>query len=233
MKKSWTLLFIISNLTLRHWDTLEPLCYTKDGEALMKVSMDRDGHGIRAYSLDDILQREIPIQPNHYYVNAIRYEESLVTPTGYDWEQEEQRMEATFTDFWYRDRLEPLSYTKDGEALMKVSTDRDGHGTRTYNLDDNLQSEIPIQPNHYYVNAMRYEASLVTPIGYNWEAEELRGEAAYTNTKKEEMVPGSPSIPEREISSSKTQKMMISQIQMKYNLTNCSKEYNIEGKVVE
>ncbi|KAI8569848.1 hypothetical protein RHMOL_Rhmol02G0308900 [Rhododendron molle] len=67
----------------------------------MKVSTDRYGHGIRAYNLDDNLLREIPIQRNHYHVNAINYKECLVTPTGYDWEEGELRGEATYTELYF------------------------------------------------------------------------------------------------------------------------------------
>ncbi|KAI8569847.1 hypothetical protein RHMOL_Rhmol02G0308800 [Rhododendron molle] len=74
----------------------------EDAEALTKVSTDRYGHGIRAYNLHDNLLREIPnIQCNHYYVNAINYEESLVTPTGYNWEEEEMRGETTCTEIYF------------------------------------------------------------------------------------------------------------------------------------
>ncbi|KAI8569845.1 hypothetical protein RHMOL_Rhmol02G0308600 [Rhododendron molle] len=80
---------------------MEPLCYTKDGEALMKVSSHRNGNTMRAYNVNDSLHREIQVQHNCYYINAIKYEESLIEPTGYDWEEEELRGEVTFTEFWY------------------------------------------------------------------------------------------------------------------------------------
>ncbi|XP_058201803.1 F-box protein CPR1-like [Rhododendron vialii] len=117
MKKSWTSLFIISNLTLRHWDTLEPLCYTKNGEALMKVSSYHNGNTMRAYNVNDSLHREIS-----NYIDAIKYEESLIAPTGYDWEEEELRGEATYTDFWYGTLVK---YKKIGNGSWKIFEERD------------------------------------------------------------------------------------------------------------
>ncbi|GFY94165.1 hypothetical protein Acr_09g0006110 [Actinidia rufa] len=92
---SWTILFTISNLNLRFYDDLFPLGYTKNGEALMKVcdrfiswsrrafNPDHNSH-IRVFNSDNNTHREIPIQLEYYHLDAIFYQESLVTPTGYN-----------------------------------------------------------------------------------------------------------------------------------------------------
>ncbi|XP_057467686.1 F-box/kelch-repeat protein At3g23880-like [Actinidia eriantha] len=91
---SWTILFTISNLNLRVYDGLLPLGYTKNGEALMKVC---DGYTswnrrtfnpnynlhIRAFNLKHNTYREISIEPEYCHLDAIFYEQSLVTPPGY------------------------------------------------------------------------------------------------------------------------------------------------------
>ncbi|KAE9453144.1 hypothetical protein C3L33_14954, partial [Rhododendron williamsianum] len=46
---------------------------------------------------------------------------------------------------WYHRKLEPLCYTKDGEALMFMS--RSGESVRAYNPIDSSYKEILVQPN--------------------------------------------------------------------------------------
>ncbi|XP_058201602.1 F-box protein At3g07870-like [Rhododendron vialii] len=137
MKKSWTLLFIISNLTLTDGDTLEPLCYTKDDEALMKVSTDVNGDTMRAYNVND-LHREISVQNNRYCINAIKYEESLIAPTSYDWEDEELRGEATYTEFLYGDLYK---YQKTGDGYWE-SFNIEKRDFEEQNSEDGDQLEI-------------------------------------------------------------------------------------------
>ncbi|XP_057467685.1 F-box/kelch-repeat protein At3g23880-like [Actinidia eriantha] len=92
---SWTIMFTISNLNLRVYHDLLPLGYTKNGEVVMTVCNDYAGwrgrvfnpdHNshIIVFNPDNNTHREIPIQPEYHHLDAIFYEESLVTPTGYN-----------------------------------------------------------------------------------------------------------------------------------------------------
>ncbi|XP_058201598.1 F-box/kelch-repeat protein At3g23880-like [Rhododendron vialii] len=98
--KSWTSMFIISNF----W----PSGYTKNGEAFaLRIPPCDERKGIwhiSLYNPVDNSTRDIPIptpMPTHSYnVGAIIYEESLVKPTDYLWEDEELRDEATYEEYF-------------------------------------------------------------------------------------------------------------------------------------
>ncbi|XP_028113869.1 F-box/kelch-repeat protein At3g23880-like [Camellia sinensis] len=93
----WITMFILSNLpSLNLYNELVPLCYAKNGEVLMKVAMDH----IRTYNPIDNSQRKVRISNKCKYLDAIIYEESLVTPPDNNWEEEELRGEATHVETW-------------------------------------------------------------------------------------------------------------------------------------
>ncbi|GMP56615.1 hypothetical protein CsSME_00021034 [Camellia sinensis var. sinensis] len=50
---------------------------------------------LRAYNPNDNSQRDVTIPT---YLDAIVYEESLLTPTGYNWEEEVLRREAKYVE---------------------------------------------------------------------------------------------------------------------------------------
>ncbi|GMP56610.1 hypothetical protein CsSME_00021029 [Camellia sinensis var. sinensis] len=92
MQESWTTMFIISNLPeLGIYDNVVPLCFIKNGELLIKVGRKH----LRAYNPNDNSQRDVTIPT---YLDAIVYEESVVTPTGYNWEEEVLRGEAIYVE---------------------------------------------------------------------------------------------------------------------------------------
>ncbi|KAL7220548.1 hypothetical protein ACSBR2_013431 [Camellia fascicularis] len=94
-QESWITMFILSNLpNLSLYHVLVPLCSIKNGEVLMKVDMDH----IRAYNPINNSQRKVRIPKKHNYLDAIVYEESLVTPPDTNWEEEELRGEATYVE---------------------------------------------------------------------------------------------------------------------------------------
>ena len=58
IKESWTTMFILSNLPNLHiYDNVVPLCFTKNGEILMKIGWNH----VRAYNPNDNWQRDIRI----------------------------------------------------------------------------------------------------------------------------------------------------------------------------
>ncbi|XP_058201587.1 F-box/kelch-repeat protein At3g23880-like [Rhododendron vialii] len=95
VKSSWTILFAVSDdrfaFTLHR--PLVPLGYTKNGRVLIKVNY-RGGY-IRAFDLTDKSHRRISI-PEHHYLHVIVHEESLITPTDYNWEEEDLKGVATY-----------------------------------------------------------------------------------------------------------------------------------------
>lgn len=100
MEKSWTLMFVVSNF----W----PFGFTKNGKALaLKVAPHQEGMGIwviSVYNPMDNSIRDIPVPtPLSTFDNGVyaqTYEESLVKPTDYYWEDEELRGEATYVEYF-------------------------------------------------------------------------------------------------------------------------------------
>ncbi|KAE9445147.1 hypothetical protein C3L33_22955, partial [Rhododendron williamsianum] len=94
VKKSWTILFAVSDcLRFNDFDKLVPLGYTKNGEVLAMVRSrctisEDNGWHISAFNPTDNSHRRIST-PKEFNFYPIAYEESLIRPTGYDWEEEE------------------------------------------------------------------------------------------------------------------------------------------------
>ncbi|GMP56620.1 hypothetical protein CsSME_00021039 [Camellia sinensis var. sinensis] len=116
-QESWITMFILSNIpNINIYDELVPLCSAKNGEVLMKVAMDH----IRAYNPIDNSQRKVRIPNKRNCLNAIVYEESLVTPPDNNWEEEELRGKATYVETWLSGSWQKIrkvrGYWKYGES---------------------------------------------------------------------------------------------------------------------
>ncbi|KAI8566175.1 hypothetical protein RHMOL_Rhmol02G0019500 [Rhododendron molle] len=108
MASSWTLMFIISDL--------RPFGYTRNGEALAvkapafslmpppRCDDSKDIWHISVYNPINNSTRDIPIPTpmrTHFYaLDLIIYEESVIKPTDYNWEDEELRGEATYVEYF-------------------------------------------------------------------------------------------------------------------------------------
>ncbi|XP_058202750.1 F-box/kelch-repeat protein At3g23880-like [Rhododendron vialii] len=91
VKKSWTILFAVSDcLRFNLEDRLVPLGYTKYGEvlAMVRSRWTLDWH-ISAFNPTDSSHRIISTPKELNFEYPIAYDENLITPTGYDWEEEE------------------------------------------------------------------------------------------------------------------------------------------------
>ncbi|CAL5395567.1 unnamed protein product [Camellia sinensis] len=139
MKSSWTVMFTISNLAgvfcSYHW--FVPLCSTKNNEVIMNLCVGVDDGYVTAYNPNDNSNRDILMATDNYDLNAIMYEESLVTPPDYNWEEEELGGEATYFEkylsgsigkrkrmrngFWRYSELEEEEYEMFGLGLESVS----------------------------------------------------------------------------------------------------------------
>lgn len=144
MQNSWTMLFIISNLSLRFYDKVEPLCYTKDGEALMKISMTGSGENVRAYNRIDSSYKEILVQPKCNRVDAIMYEESFVTPTGCDWEEEERRGEPTYTAYCGNEPLYRCTRRWDGSWEYSWIEEEDNEQANSEESESDIVSDVDL-----------------------------------------------------------------------------------------
>ncbi|KAI7988187.1 hypothetical protein LOK49_LG13G00542 [Camellia lanceoleosa] len=92
VKSSWTLMFSLSNLIGFHpRDQFVPLCTTKNQEVIMKMCSRSIMNRLRAYNPIDNSYWDIPLPAKYYSIEAVIYEENLITPPAYDWEEEELR----------------------------------------------------------------------------------------------------------------------------------------------
>lgn len=114
IRESWTTMFIIPNLTLGVARNLELFGYTKRGEVLMKVPVGDMGCEMTTYNPMDSSRRKISIQDDCDYVNAVMYEETMVTPTDYDWEDKELRGEATYVEYFLHRPPQKMRKRRDG-----------------------------------------------------------------------------------------------------------------------
>ncbi|THF98537.1 hypothetical protein TEA_014084 [Camellia sinensis var. sinensis] len=73
----------------------------------------------------------------------------------------------------------PLCSTKNNEVIMNLCVGVDEGCVTAYNPTDNSNRDILMATDNYDFNAIMYEESLVTSPDYNWEEEELSGEATY------------------------------------------------------
>ncbi|CAL5337755.1 unnamed protein product [Camellia sinensis] len=139
MKSSWTVMFTILNSArvFRSYHGFVPLCSTKNNEVIMNLCVGVDERYVTAYSPNDNSNRDILVATDNYNFNAIMYEESLVTPPDYNWEEEELRGEATYFEkyrsglvgkrkrmrngFWRYLELEEEEYEMFGLDLETVS----------------------------------------------------------------------------------------------------------------
>ncbi|XP_058198121.1 F-box/kelch-repeat protein At3g23880-like [Rhododendron vialii] len=99
VQESWTIMVVVSDcLTSSSYnESLEPLGYTKNGEILTRVwTWMECGWQIWAFNPNDNSHRRISIPevPNCYALTM--HKESLIIPTDYDWEEEEQKGEASY-----------------------------------------------------------------------------------------------------------------------------------------
>ncbi|KAI8566174.1 hypothetical protein RHMOL_Rhmol02G0019400 [Rhododendron molle] len=115
VKSSWTILLVVSDdrFAFKLYDPLVPLGYTKNGSVLIKVNYRPDLH-IRAFDVTDNSHRRISI-PVHHYLHVFVHEESLITPTDYNWEVEELKGQATYVVH---------SYTGESLKMKKGSDER-------------------------------------------------------------------------------------------------------------
>ncbi|XP_058202738.1 F-box/kelch-repeat protein At3g23880-like [Rhododendron vialii] len=99
VQESWTIMVVVSNslTTGPYNESFELLGYTKNGEILTRVwAWKEQGWQIWAFNPNDNSHRRIsiPEDPNCYAL--IMHKESLIIPTEYDWEEEEQKGEASY-----------------------------------------------------------------------------------------------------------------------------------------
>lgn len=100
-------MLIISNSRIRRFFLddlvifLDPLGCTKHGETLIiQVGFKYGPSGVMVYDPNDDEPTESVYGPNCYFVDAVTYEQSLVTPKGYEDEELIQRDEPiTYTEF--------------------------------------------------------------------------------------------------------------------------------------
>ncbi|XP_028080983.1 F-box/kelch-repeat protein At3g23880-like [Camellia sinensis] len=116
MKSSWTVMFTISNLAgvfcSYHW--FVPLCSTKNNEVIMNLCIGVDEGYVTAYNPNDNSNRDILMATDNHDLNAIMYEESLVTPPDYNWEEEELRGEATYFEKYLSGSVGKRKRTRNG-----------------------------------------------------------------------------------------------------------------------
>lgn len=119
--ESWTTMFIISTSASRVLgNNLVPFGYTKCGEVLMKVPDGEMGCVIIAYNPLDSSHRKISIQDHCDYVNAFMYEETLVTPIDYNWEEKELRGEATYVEHFLNRSPQRMRKRSDGNWVVCI-----------------------------------------------------------------------------------------------------------------
>ncbi|XP_058198259.1 F-box protein CPR1-like [Rhododendron vialii] len=98
VQKSWNVRFVI-NKTFRVCSMFQPLCCTKDGKILTREHIGCDSGHVNVYNSNGDLDRDVPKPSNHETsLVAVAYKESLVKPTGYEWENEERRGIATYVE---------------------------------------------------------------------------------------------------------------------------------------
>ncbi|KAI8566173.1 hypothetical protein RHMOL_Rhmol02G0019300 [Rhododendron molle] len=131
--KSWTILLVVSDLDGLNFNfhELSPLSYTKNGEVLTRVStwkyVKYDRHVMAFNPIDNSHRKiSIPDDPRFY---IIAYEESVITPTDYGWEEEDLKGEATYVVH---------SYAGDSWNMKKGS---DGHYWPTTCINSAIEAE--------------------------------------------------------------------------------------------
>ncbi|XP_058202723.1 F-box/kelch-repeat protein At3g23880-like [Rhododendron vialii] len=109
VQNSWTSIIAVSDglTSSRYYKKLAPLGYTKNGEILTWGWDSHGWHIIRAFDRTDNSHRRISNPKDRLYVTA--YEESFITPTDYNWEEEVQRREATYVEHIYRSRKKKMN----------------------------------------------------------------------------------------------------------------------------
>ncbi|XP_058202741.1 F-box/kelch-repeat protein At3g23880-like [Rhododendron vialii] len=97
VQKSWNVRFVISS-TFRVSSIIQLLCCTKDGEVLMSEHTGYGGGRVNAYNSNGDFCRAVPRDPSSCTMAAMAYEESLVEPKDYTWENEERSGIATYVE---------------------------------------------------------------------------------------------------------------------------------------
>ncbi|KAE9452759.1 hypothetical protein C3L33_15338, partial [Rhododendron williamsianum] len=99
VQESWNVRFVISSLTFMGYSMLELLYCTKDGEVLMRQLIGYDGGCVNVYNSNGDFCRDVPSPSScNFSMVAMAYEESLVEPTDYMWENKERRGIAIYVE---------------------------------------------------------------------------------------------------------------------------------------
>ncbi|XP_058202734.1 F-box/kelch-repeat protein At3g23880-like [Rhododendron vialii] len=115
VQNSWNVRFVI-NETFRVCSMFEPLCCTKDGKVLLREHIGYDSGHVNVYNSNGDLDRDVPRPSNcNYSMVAMAYEESLVEPIDYTWENEERRGIATYVEHFLSASSRTMTKGKDSK----------------------------------------------------------------------------------------------------------------------